>query len=51
MDKPSMKAFLRGLSKDITVDIRVPFSEVSLVDIAGLFQSGTLRASVTMRQE
>ncbi len=37
--------------KDITVDIRVPFSEVSLVDIAGLFQSGNLRASVTMRQE
>ncbi len=37
--------------KDITVDIRVPFSEVSLVDILGLFQSGTLRASVTMRQE
>lgn len=37
--------------KDITVDIRVPLSEVSLVDILGLFQSGTLRASVTMLQE
>ena len=37
--------------KDITVDISVPFSEVSLVDILGLFQSGTLRTSVTMRQE
>ncbi len=37
--------------KDITVDIRVPISQISLVDIAGLFQSGTLRASVTMRQE
>ena len=37
--------------KDITVDIRVPFSQVSLVDILGLFGSGTLRASVTMRQE
>ncbi len=36
---------------DITVDITVPFSEVSLVDILGLFGSGTLRASVTMRQE
>ncbi len=37
--------------KDITVDIRVPFSQVSPVDIVGLFQSGTLRASVTMREE
>ena len=37
--------------KDIIVDIRVPFSEVSLVDILGLFQSGTLRTIVTMRQE
>ncbi len=37
--------------RDITVDISVPFSEVSLVDILGLFQSGTLRTIVTMRQE
>ena len=37
--------------RDIIVDIRVPYSEVSLVDILGLFQSGTLGASVTMRQE
>ncbi len=37
--------------KDIIVDIRVPYSEVTLVDILGLFQSGTLGASVTMRQE
>lgn len=37
--------------KDVTVDIRVPISQVSLVDILGLFQNGKLRASVTMRQE
>ncbi len=37
--------------KDIIVDIRVPYSDVSLVDILGLFQSGTLGTSVTMRQE
>ncbi len=67
MDKQRMKAFLRDQrgstiavtvpspanpnDKDIIVDIRVPYSDVSLVDILGLFQSGTLGTSVTMRQE
>ncbi len=37
--------------KDITVDISVPFTQVSLIDYLGLFGGRTLRASVTMRQE
>lgn len=37
--------------RDIDVTISVPMSEASLIDILGLFQSGSLTASVTMRQE
>jgi len=37
--------------RDIDVTISVPMSEASLIDILGLFQSGNLTASVTMRQE
>lgn len=37
--------------RDIDVTISVPMAEASLIDILGLFQSGDLTASVTMRQE
>lgn len=37
--------------RDVGVTISVPMSQASLIDILGLFQSGTLTASVTMRQE
>ena len=38
-------------AKDVIVEIRVPFSEASLMDILGLFQQGDLTASVTMLKE
>jgi Flp pilus assembly protein TadG len=38
-------------SNDVTVEIRVPKAQVSLMDIFGMFQSGNLVAKVTMRQE
>jgi len=37
--------------RDIDVTISVPMSQASLIDILGLFQTGNLTASVTMRQE
>lgn len=37
--------------RDIDVTISVPMAEASMIDILGLFQSGNLTASVTMRQE
>ena len=39
------------LSDEVTVDISVPLAEASLVDIFGLFQSGTLRARAEMPKE
>lgn len=36
---------------DVTVDISLPRSHAAIVDIFGLFQSGTLNASVTMLTE
>lgn len=37
--------------KDATVEITTPLAEASIIDILGIFQSGTLRAVSTMRQE
>ena len=36
---------------DVSVTIAVPLSEATLVDILGLFSTGDLEASVTMRKE
>ena len=36
---------------DIDVQISLPMSSVALIDVLGLFQSGTLTASVTMLTE
>ncbi|MFQ5773022.1 MAG: TadE/TadG family type IV pilus assembly protein [Kiloniellaceae bacterium] len=36
---------------DVVVDITAPMSQAALVDVLGIFQTGTLRAKVTMRQE
>lgn len=36
---------------DVTVDISLPRSHAAIADIFGLFQSGTLNASVTMLTE
>ncbi len=36
---------------DVSVTIAVPLSEATLVDILGLFATGDLEASVTMRKE
>lgn len=37
--------------KDVVVDITAPMAEATLVDVLGIFQSGTLGTQVTMRQE
>ncbi len=36
---------------DFTVVISLPMSEAALIDVLGVFQNGTLTASVTMQQE
>jgi len=38
-------------NEDITVAISLPMSEAALMDVLGVFQSGSLTAAVTMRQE
>ncbi len=38
-------------ASDVSVTITVPLSEATLVDILGLFVSGDLEATVTMRKE
>ena len=37
--------------RDVSVNISVPLSQASLVDIAGLFSTGNVGSSVTMRME
>lgn len=37
--------------RDVTMDISAPMSQAAMFDILGLFQTGTLQTSVTMRQE
>jgi Flp pilus assembly protein TadG len=39
------------VDQDITVAISLPMSEAALMDALGLFQTGNLTATVTMRQE
>ena len=36
---------------DVSVEISVPLKEASLVDVLALFDTGDLKAAVTMRQE
>ncbi len=36
---------------DVVVQISLPMSQVALIDLLGLFQSGTLAATVTTRDE
>lgn len=38
-------------TSDVSVTITVPLSEATLVDILGLFSTGDLEATVTMRKE
>ena len=40
-----------GGNQNITVDISLPLSEAALIDVLGLFETGNLRTSVTMRME
>ncbi len=40
-----------GGNQDIAVTISLPMREAALMDVLGVFQSGTLTAAVTMRQE
>lgn len=42
---------VQELDDEVTVDITVPLAEASLVDILGLFESGTLRARAEMPKE
>ncbi len=42
---------VQELSDEVSVDITVPLAEASLVDILGLFKSGTLRARAEMPKE
>lgn len=42
---------VQELDDEVTVDISVPLAEASLVDILGLFKSGTLRARAEMPKE
>jgi Flp pilus assembly protein TadG len=39
------------VDQDVTVAISLPMSDAALMDALGLFQTGTLTAAVTMRQE
>ena len=34
---------------DVSVEITIPLSEASIVDVLGLFETGLLRSAVTMR--
>ena len=36
---------------EITVEITVPFAEAAIIDLLGLFDTGTLRARAVMHQE
>ncbi len=36
---------------DVDVQISLPMSQAALIDVLGLFQSGTLTAAVTAREE
>ncbi len=36
---------------DVNVQISLPMSQAALIDVLGLFQSGTLTAAVTVREE
>ncbi len=36
---------------DVDVQISLPMSQAALIDLLGLFQSGTLTAAVTAREE
>ncbi len=36
---------------DVDVQISLPMSQAALIDVLGLFQSGTLTAAVTVREE
>ncbi len=36
---------------DVDVQISLPMSQAALIDVLGLFQSGTLTAAVTLREE
>ncbi len=36
---------------DVDVQISLPMSQAALIDVLGLFQSGTLTATVTAREE
>ncbi len=38
-------------ASDVSVEITTPLSEAALVDVLGIFSSGTLRARVTMKKE
>ncbi len=40
-----------GGNQDIVVAISLPMAEAALMDVLGVFQSGNLAATVTMRQE
>ncbi len=40
-----------GGNQDIAVAIGLPMREAALMDVLGVFQSGSLTAAVTMRQE
>ncbi len=40
-----------GGNQDIIVTISLPMAEAALMDVLGVFQSGNLAATVTMRQE
>jgi hypothetical protein len=40
-----------GGNDDITVAISLPMADAALMDVLGVFQSGNLIATVTMRQE
>ncbi|MCZ6610610.1 MAG: TadE/TadG family type IV pilus assembly protein [Alphaproteobacteria bacterium] len=40
-----------GGNDDITVAISLPMADAALMDVLGVFQSGNLTATVTMRQE
>ena len=44
-------ATLCPTTTEVTVRVRLPRTEVALVDILGLFASGTMEAKVTMREE
>ncbi len=40
-----------GGNQDVAVDISLPLSDAALMDVLGLFETGDLSTSVTMRME